>query len=66
MDIYTKETINLMVENEFDRYIKLMADSNMPTKNKITLIYLKVKDFEKAVTETILKEATKRKELLND
>ena len=66
MDIYTEETIKFLIEKDFDKYIKLMSDSEMPTKNKITLIYLKMKDAEKTVLDKILKEATIRREKLND
>ena len=66
MDIYTKETIKFLIEKDFDRYIELMANADIPTKNKMTLIYLKMKDAEKTVLDKILKDATIRREKLND
>ena len=66
MDIYTEETIKFLVENDFDRYLKLMAEADIPTKNKISLMYLKIKDAEKSTLDKILKEATVRREKLND
>ena len=65
-DIFTKETIEFLIENDFDRYLKLMVDADIPQKNKITLIYLKLKDAEKTALDKILKEATARREKLND
>ena len=63
MDIFSEKTIELMKERHFEHYIKLMADSEMPTNNKITLIYMKVKDFEKEANKIILDEAVKRREI---
>ena len=63
MDVYTETTIKLMQEREFDRYLKLMIESDIPENNKIHLIYLKVKEFEEEAKNIILKAATKRKEL---
>ena len=63
MDVYTETTIKLMQEREFDRYLKLMIESDIPENNKIHLIYLKVKEFEKEAKNIILKAASKRKEL---
>ena len=63
MDVYTETTIKLMQEREFDRYLKLMIESDIPENNKIHLIYLKVKEFEEEAKNIILKAASKRKEL---
>jgi len=66
MDIYTEETIKSMCKNDFLDYLKLMLENKeIPTKNKVSLIYLKVKDYEKSVNEKILAEASKRRELYN-
>ena len=61
MSIFDERTIKLMIESNFDKYIKLMADCEMPTKNKVTLIFMKVKDFEKEANQEILDEAMERK-----
>jgi len=67
MDIYTEKTIKKMHEHGILQYFKLMLDDvNIPEKNKITLLYLKIKDYEKSVNEEILKEATKRREMYNE
>ena len=63
MDVYTETTIKLMQEREFNRYLKLMIESDIPENNKIHLIYLKVKEFEEEAKNIILKAASKRKEL---
>ena len=63
MDVYSETTIKLMQEREFDRYLKLMIESDIPENNKIHLIYLKVKEFEEEAKNIILKAASKRKEL---
>ena len=63
MDIYTETTIKLMQEKEFDRYIELMVNSDIPKNNKIHLMYSKVKDFEEEAKQIVLKAAVKRKEL---
>lgn len=62
-DQYTETTIKLMQEKEFDRYLKLMVESDIPTNNKIHLIYVKVKEFEEEAKQIILKAAAKRREL---
>ena len=63
MDVFSEKTIKLMIENNFDRYLKLMADCDMPTKNKITLVFMKFKEFEKEANQIILDEAVKRREI---
>lgn len=66
MDVYTERTIELMKDKGFDRYLKLMTKDNMiPNSNLITLVYLKMKDFEKESNSQILAEAVKRREVLN-
>ena len=67
MDIYTKEIIKKMNENGILQYFKLMLDNKeIPEENKITLLYLKVKDYEKMVNEEILNDAMKRRKMYND
>ena len=63
MDIFTERTIELMKKREFDRYLKLMIETEMPIHNKITLIYMNMKKFEQEVNQEILDEAVKRREI---
>ena len=63
MDIFTERTIELMKKREFDRYLKLMIETEMPIHNKITLIYMNMKKFEQEVNQEILDEAVKRREV---
>ena len=66
MDVYSELTINKMCKDGFLNYLKLMLeDKDIPVKNKVSLIYLKVVDYEKAANEEILAAATKRRELYN-
>lgn len=60
-DVYTEKTLELMNQFNFDQYLKLMADSAIPKKNKITLVYLKIKDFEEEAKKIIMQEAMDRK-----
>ena len=61
MDVYTERTIKLMQEHKFDEYLKLMADSQIPRKNKIAFVYLKVQEFEEEANKQIMQEAMDRK-----
>ena len=61
MDVYTERTIKLMEKNKFGNYLKAMTDLTMPEGSMITLIYLKVKEFEEAANKEILDEAMARK-----
>lgn len=61
MDVYTERTIKLMKENRFADYLRVMGKSELPDNNLITLALMKVREFEKAANDEILKEAMERK-----
>ena len=60
-DVYTEKTIKLMVENKFDQYINVMGKVELPEYNKVVLIYSKIKEYEEAAKQEILKEAADRR-----
>ena len=64
-DIYSKTTIKFMVQNNFDQYIKVMAESELPIENKVTLIYQRVKEYEEVAKQFVINASVKRKELEN-
>lgn len=61
MDVYKERTIKLMNENSFANYIKTMGKITLPDNNLNTLVLLKVKEFEEAAKQEIMKEAMDRK-----
>ena len=61
--IYDETTIKMMVENNFDQYIKVMAESELPIENKVTLIYMRVKEYEEIAKQFVINASVKRKEL---
>lgn len=61
MDVYTERTIELMKENRFADYIKVMGRSDIPDNNLIKLVLMKVHEFEKEANQQIMKEAMDRK-----
>jgi len=66
-DVYTQETIKEMKKLSNRGYFEsLMNMKDIPAENKLVLLYTKIKECEKAATDRILKEATKRRESLNE
>ena len=41
-DAYRDREIELMIEHNFEKYLKLMANSEIPTKNKLVLLMHKL------------------------
>ena len=56
-DVYRQKEIELMVDHKFDAYLKLMANADMPSKNKITLIMLKIDEYIEEAKQEILTRA---------
>ena len=60
-DVYRQKEIELMVDHKFDAYLKLMANADMPSKNKLTLVMLKIDEYIEEAKQIILSEAATRK-----
>ena len=58
-DVYRQKEIELMVDHKFDAYLKLMANADMPSKNKLTLVMLKIDEYIEEAKQAILDKAVK-------
>ena len=65
-DEYSEKTIELMVKYKLDQYLKLMGNADIPAKNKLSLLYYKIKEIEEKAKQDILSEATLRRAKMND
>ena len=63
--VYEDRMIKLMKENKFEQYLKIMANSELPTDNKLKLIILKYKEYQEEANKQIMAEAMERREKLN-
>ena len=64
-DAYREREIELMIEHDFDKYLKLMANSEIPTKNKLVLLMYKIDEFVNEAGQQLRDEAMARRESRN-
>lgn len=65
-DAYRDREIELMIEHDFDKYLKLMANSEIPVKNKLILLMHKIDEFVNEAGQQLRDEAMARREMQND
>ena len=62
MDVYTEKTIDLLEKHGQDaNFSNLLSNNEMPAKNKLTLIYLRIQEIEELAKQEIMAAAMQRR-----